>query len=302
MRNGLNRRTSMFGCASSASSTLSWPCPDVQIVEQDAHAHAAIGRGDDALRHQPAGRVVVEDVVLEIERVLGMIDQHDAAHQRVRVADQRTEAGLFAVRARFPTHVARRRRVRDRRQRRRGSRGRSVRSVAQPLASAPKQRQARRGANKRFCDASRQASAALFAVCMLNGSVAGAAMPLPSARCGALASASASRVSIRAVEAPAAEAERRRDRGRHRERQRAAGNERRDRARKRRADDEADERLHRGHRAAMMREAIEQQQRQRREVDADADRVQADRQHRPRHARSTAAAARSQDSTPTRQA
>ena len=39
------------------------------------------------------------------------------------------------------------------------------------------------------------------------------------------------------------------------------------------------------HRAAMVRKAIEQQQRQRREIDADADRVQADRQHRPRHAR-----------------
>jgi hypothetical protein len=90
---------------------------DVEIVEQDAHAHAAVGRGDDALCDETARRVVVEDVVLKIERVRRVVDEHDAAHERVRVADQRAESRIVSVRGGFRRHVTRRRRVGDRRQR-----------------------------------------------------------------------------------------------------------------------------------------------------------------------------------------
>ena len=90
---------------------------DVEIVEQDAHAHAAIRSREDALRDEPAGRVVVEDVVLQVERMRGVVDQHDAAHQRIGVAEQRAESGIVVVLGDFGLHVTRRRCVGHRRDR-----------------------------------------------------------------------------------------------------------------------------------------------------------------------------------------
>ena len=72
----------MFGCPSSACSTASRGA-FVQIVEQDAHAHAAIGRGEEMLREQLAGRVAVEDVVLQVDRIFRAVGERKPREQRV---------------------------------------------------------------------------------------------------------------------------------------------------------------------------------------------------------------------------
>jgi hypothetical protein len=46
---------------------------EVDVVEQHAHAHAAIRRRQQALRQQAPGRVVLEDVVLQVDRVPGVV-------------------------------------------------------------------------------------------------------------------------------------------------------------------------------------------------------------------------------------
>ena len=66
----------------------------IEIVHQQAHAHAAVGGGEQVLRDQTAGRVGIEDVVLQIDRTRGAIGEHDAAHQRIVVVGEQTEAGF----------------------------------------------------------------------------------------------------------------------------------------------------------------------------------------------------------------
>ena len=89
----------------------------VDVVHQQAHAHAAIRRRQQPLRHQPASRVVVEDVVLQVERMLRVVGQRHPAHQCVGAAREQTEAGLVLVLFHFGVDVARARRGRGRRQR-----------------------------------------------------------------------------------------------------------------------------------------------------------------------------------------
>ncbi len=68
------------------------------VVEQHAHAHAAIGGGDEAVDDQRAGLIGVEDVVLEIERAVGELDEDGARHERVEARRQKSEAGPTFVR------------------------------------------------------------------------------------------------------------------------------------------------------------------------------------------------------------
>src|SRR6185312_11008558 len=79
----------------------------IDVVHQQAHAHAAVRRGQQPLRHQPPGRVVVEDVVLQVQRMLRVVGQRHAAHQRIGAAHEQAEAGFVLVPVRFGMHVAR---------------------------------------------------------------------------------------------------------------------------------------------------------------------------------------------------
>jgi hypothetical protein len=63
LANGLMRRTSMFGVRIERCDPLVEPL-GVRVVEQQAHAHAALA-ACQALGEQPAGRVRMPDVVLQ---------------------------------------------------------------------------------------------------------------------------------------------------------------------------------------------------------------------------------------------
>ncbi|MDT4843532.1 hypothetical protein FQZ97_774660 [compost metagenome] len=68
----------------------------VEVVQQDAHPHAALGRRAQPA-HQPAGAGVgVDGVVLQVQRLLCVLDQRQpAAVGRLRAAQQQ-EAGIEA--------------------------------------------------------------------------------------------------------------------------------------------------------------------------------------------------------------
>ena len=47
----------------------------VVVVQKQAHAHAAVGGGQHFLHQQAAGKVFAPDVVADVERHLGVVDQ-----------------------------------------------------------------------------------------------------------------------------------------------------------------------------------------------------------------------------------
>ena len=94
--NGLNTRTSMLGCASSADSVPSSP-DGVRIVEQHAHAHAAFGGLPRGLGEQLSGRVAVPDVVLQVEASLRGARQEHAHGEGVAPLAERLDAGQAGV-------------------------------------------------------------------------------------------------------------------------------------------------------------------------------------------------------------
>ncbi len=62
------------------------------VVEQKAHAHAAVGGLEQLHDEQQAGRVTFHQEVLGIDGALGTIDQREPDTQRVHAANQRVEA------------------------------------------------------------------------------------------------------------------------------------------------------------------------------------------------------------------
>ena len=53
----------------------------MNVVEQDPHPHAALGRRDDARQQQLGREVVSHAVVLEVERSLGGDGQRGAGYE-----------------------------------------------------------------------------------------------------------------------------------------------------------------------------------------------------------------------------
>ena len=72
----------------------------VQIVNQQAHAHAALGGIAQCAQQVAAGRVVVDHVVLHVERHLRTADQLDTCRQRLRRPRQQPKAAARAIRRR----------------------------------------------------------------------------------------------------------------------------------------------------------------------------------------------------------
>jgi hypothetical protein len=64
----------------------------VQVVEQQAHLHATVGRGHHARQQQLADLVAEPHVVLQVERVAGRVDQGEAPLQGPVVAFEQIEA------------------------------------------------------------------------------------------------------------------------------------------------------------------------------------------------------------------
>jgi len=73
----LKSRTSIFGCASS-------PATD------------SVGRRDEAIDDQGAGLVGVKDVVLQVQRALGELDQDGAGHERIEAGRQQSKCRVRA--------------------------------------------------------------------------------------------------------------------------------------------------------------------------------------------------------------
>ena len=72
--NGLKSRTSTCGCASSAAIISSRPAR-VDVVEQQAHAHAALGCAPHGFGEQRAGIIVAPQVILDVEGRLSEVQQ-----------------------------------------------------------------------------------------------------------------------------------------------------------------------------------------------------------------------------------
>ena len=53
------------------------------VVQQQSHPYAAIGGGDQPVNDERAGLISVEDVVLEVERALGEVDEQRSGDERI---------------------------------------------------------------------------------------------------------------------------------------------------------------------------------------------------------------------------
>lgn len=69
----------------------------IEVVHEDAHAHAAIGRLQRPQGDQPASEVVVPDVGLDIEAARGRLRAVCAQRVRLRSAGNQAEAGLIGM-------------------------------------------------------------------------------------------------------------------------------------------------------------------------------------------------------------
>jgi len=67
------------------------------VIEQDADSYAAISGGDESIDDQRPGLVGVEDVVLQIQRAVGELDQDGACHEGVEAGGQEPEPGPASV-------------------------------------------------------------------------------------------------------------------------------------------------------------------------------------------------------------
>jgi hypothetical protein len=70
----------------------------VLVVQQEPHAHAAVGRPADRLEQQGPRHVVAPEVVLRVQRPLGRVGQEDAGRERAAAVGQRDHAGPAGVR------------------------------------------------------------------------------------------------------------------------------------------------------------------------------------------------------------
>ncbi len=68
--------------------------PDPEVVQQQAHANAAVRRVQQFLDQQAAGFVRVPDVVLDVERLPGRAGQGDPGGQRLDALAQRVGSAL----------------------------------------------------------------------------------------------------------------------------------------------------------------------------------------------------------------
>ena len=96
----------------------------IDVVEQQAHAHATLGRGVHLARQQVADQVVVPHVVLQVQAAPGQACRGGARGERVQAVGQQGRRGLAGVRGQVRRQFAVDRRLcRLQRQRRAGRTG-----------------------------------------------------------------------------------------------------------------------------------------------------------------------------------
>src|ERR1700690_1298028 len=64
----------------------------VEIVHEHAHAHAAVGSAADVIQQVLRGFVVANDVILEIERALGVVRERDETIEGLLARGEQTDA------------------------------------------------------------------------------------------------------------------------------------------------------------------------------------------------------------------
>src|SRR6266566_2609392 len=67
------------------------------VVQQDADAHTAVGGSDQALYDERAGVVGVKDVVLQVERALGELDEEAARDESVEPRGEQAKSRAAAA-------------------------------------------------------------------------------------------------------------------------------------------------------------------------------------------------------------
>ena len=102
----------------------------VEVVDQQAHAHAARGGVAQRAQHARAGTVVGQHVGLQVERALGALDQRQPRVQRVVAVDQQPHARRVGARQRRRHHGMQRAALAVERLRRRGRGRRRQRGAA----------------------------------------------------------------------------------------------------------------------------------------------------------------------------
>jgi hypothetical protein len=75
-----------------------------EIVEQQTHAHAPVGRAEQMVEKNLARQVLVPDEILHIEAALRRIRQGQPRGQSVAPVRERVEAGLTRMRGEARTH------------------------------------------------------------------------------------------------------------------------------------------------------------------------------------------------------
>ena len=74
----------------------------VEVVDQQPHAHAALGRGGAHALQQGTRRIIAaHEVVLQVQRALGAVDQRGQRVEGFGAVDQRPQAGALRVRRRL---------------------------------------------------------------------------------------------------------------------------------------------------------------------------------------------------------
>ena len=65
----------------------------VEVIHEHAHAHAAIGGAAHMLQKDPGGFILMNDVVLDVERALGVIGEREQTVEGFLARDQQPDAG-----------------------------------------------------------------------------------------------------------------------------------------------------------------------------------------------------------------
>ena len=86
----------------------------IEIIDQDAHPHAAVRRQAHMMQQQPRGIVLLNDVVLDVERAFGMVGERDEIGQGLLARRQQADARQILVALLGRNEAAERRGLRDR--------------------------------------------------------------------------------------------------------------------------------------------------------------------------------------------
>jgi len=69
----------------------------LDVIDQEAHAHAAIGGGEQGLDEHVAGGIADDEVVLGVDTALGGVGEVDARTNRLQARIQQVESGQARV-------------------------------------------------------------------------------------------------------------------------------------------------------------------------------------------------------------